>query len=69
MRRMVSTLRSPITSPVRRRGCATGCFCRSRVNTARRDAVFQDVIRSLDKAGKAFIRDQREWYNIAKRQS
>jgi hypothetical protein len=29
--------------------------------------IFQEVVRSLDKAGKVFIRDQREWYDIAKR--
>lgn len=34
-------------------------------NQAKR--VFQEVVRSLDKAGKVFIRDQREWYDIAKR--
>jgi len=31
--------------------------------------IFQDVVRSFEKAGKVFIRDQREWYDIAKRNS
>jgi hypothetical protein len=30
--------------------------------------IFQEVVRGFEKAGKAFIRDQREWYDIAKRQ-
>ncbi len=29
--------------------------------------LFQDVVRSLDKAGRHFARDQREWYDLAKR--
>ena len=29
--------------------------------------IFQDVVRGFEKAGKVFIRDQREWYDIAKR--
>jgi hypothetical protein len=31
-------------------------------------AVFQEVVRALDKAGRRFIRDQREWYDLAKQQ-
>jgi hypothetical protein len=30
--------------------------------------IFQEVVRSFEKAGKVFIRDQREWYDAAKRQ-
>lgn len=30
-------------------------------------AIFGEVARGLDKAGKRFIRDQREWYDLAKR--
>jgi hypothetical protein len=29
--------------------------------------LFKEVVRGLDKAGRAFIRDQREWYDLAKR--
>ena len=44
-----------------------GLFLQQLGDQAQARRVFQDVVRSLDKAGKAFIRDQREWYDIAKR--
>jgi hypothetical protein len=28
--------------------------------------LFEEVVRAVDKAGKPFKRDQREWYDIAK---
>jgi hypothetical protein len=46
-----------------------GLFLQKQGEHSQARRYFQDVVRSLDKAGKAFIRDQREWYDIAKRQS
>jgi hypothetical protein len=35
-------------------------------DTAGARALFQEVVRALDKAGRRFIRDQREWYDLAR---
>jgi hypothetical protein len=43
-------------------------FLRKQGDEERARRLFQDVVRSFEKAGKAFIRDQKEWYDIAKRQ-
>jgi len=45
-----------------------GLFLQQQGEAVEAKRIFQDVVRSLDKAGKVFIRDQREWYDIAKRQ-
>jgi hypothetical protein len=45
-----------------------GLFLQQQGQVAEAKRVFSDVVRSLEKAGKVFIRDQREWYDIAKRQ-
>jgi hypothetical protein len=46
-----------------------GLFLQQQGEAEQARRIFQEVVRSLDKAGKVFIRDQREWYDIAKRQS
>jgi hypothetical protein len=46
-----------------------GLFLQQQGDPAEAKRVFQEVVRSFEKAGKVFIRDQREWYDIAKRNS
>jgi hypothetical protein len=43
-----------------------GLFLQQQGEAEQAKRVFQEVVRSLDKAGKVFIRDQREWYDIAR---
>jgi hypothetical protein len=44
-----------------------GLFLQQLGEGAESRRVFQEVVRGFEKAGKVFIRDQREWYDIAKR--
>jgi len=30
-------------------------------------AMFADIVRSLERAGRRFIREQREWYDLARK--
>ncbi len=44
-----------------------GLFLQQQGEPAEAKRIFQEVVRGFEKAGKVFIRDQREWYDIAKR--
>jgi len=46
-----------------------GLFLQKQGEAVEAKRVFQEVVRGFEKAGKVFIRDQREWYDIAKRQA
>jgi hypothetical protein len=43
-------------------------FLQKQGEGAEAQRIFREVVRGFEKAGKVFIRDQREWYDIAKRQ-
>jgi hypothetical protein len=44
-----------------------GMFLQKQGEAVEAKRIFREVVRGFDKAGKVFIRDQREWYDIAKR--
>jgi hypothetical protein len=47
--------------------CRYAALLRDQGQDERARGIFAEVVRGLDKAGKGFIRDQREWYDFAKR--
>jgi hypothetical protein len=46
--------------------CRYALMLQQQGDTAGARRLFQEVVRALDKAGRRFIRDQREWYDLAK---